>query len=290
MDKLNYLIRSATRQFKKAICPYCERNDYKTVKRKYLVTRLVECQNCNLLFRLPNDPVQFNDQFYQEEYFEGDGITTYMPKPEELKEMQVNNFSNTSKGIDNILPVIKSLISPVENIKLLDYGSSWGYISYSLKQNGINVQSYEISKPRAKYGNDHLGLDIKTSINELRSVNNIFFSSHVIEHVPSIKDMINNAIKLTRAEGPAYFIALSPNGSFERMESDPEDYHSNWGLVHPNYLSDKFYRKIFADYPYYLSSTPHDMDTIANWDKKEQYVGQMKGSELLIIVQLKSKG
>lgn len=286
-ERIKYLLRSLWHQFDKSNCPYCQGTKFSLVKRKFIVTRLVECNNCHLLFRLPADSKQFNEEFYQGDYEQSDGITTNLPTDEELIQLRSQNFVNTGKDVSRIIEILTLLFTGSDGVRILDYGASWGYMSYQLIQNGLNVQSYEISKPRANFGNKKLGLQIKTSIQDVNPTNQVFFSSHVIEHVPSIPEMIRHAKELTIDSDDVYFIAYCPNGSFDRLKNKPKQYHQNWGLVHPNYISDRFLQSIFSDCPYFIESDPFSFTALQNWNRMSQYTGSMKGDELLVIARLK---
>ena len=278
--KIAYFIRSVARYFSPRVCTNCGSTESSQVDRKYLVTQLFECNHCKLQFRHPVDSKVFNNSFYQEDYEQADGITTDLPDSDELQSMINSDFKDSAKNVDDFIRIFDALIK-TESYKLIDYGSSWGYMSYQFKKKGISTQSFEISKPRASYGNKHLGLNIATKEKELDTNNDVFFSSHVIEHVPSINGMVDLAKKLLLDSG--FFVAESPNGSGAYRKKDPLGFHKGWGLVHPNYLSGEFYEVQFQNNPYLILSSPYDFSMIRNWDQKSQLKGKLDGDQLLII-------
>src|SRR5439155_919539 len=140
---------------------------------------------------------------------------------------------------------------------------------------------YEISKSRAAYGVKNLGVEILTDEKYIRPGNDIFFSSHVIEHHPDISGMIRLAEK-TLAPG-GYFIAISPNGSLPFREKDPSAFHQAWGKVHTNYLNGDFYKHLFQNYPYYVGTNPFNMKNIHPLKQDECIVDELSGEELLVI-------
>lgn len=284
-QKLSYLLDSTLRVSESKHCPYCKSDSTKIIDRKFIVTTLLECNNCHLYFRHPYETQSSNSKFYQIEYKEKDNLTTELPSPEELKHLIKINFNTASnKNADRLIKIFEALCESLNGKKIIDYGASWGYISYQLKSAGLDVQSFEISKPRAAYGNNHLGLSIVENINNLAPGVDIFFSSHVIEHVPSIQEMIGHAKDLTAKNG--YFIALCPNGSAAFRASQAEAFHRFWGKVHPNLLSGNFYKYVFKDNPYYIGSNPINYEAIKSWDKNSQIVDSLSGEELLIIARL----
>jgi 2-polyprenyl-3-methyl-5-hydroxy-6-metoxy-1,4-benzoquinol methylase len=282
-QKIGYLLDCAARYFSPIHCPSCQSKNYSLLERKYLVSRLFECKGCGLYFRHPLDSVKENRDFYQSKYQQS-GITTYLPAEgsdlEKIKETIVNNPDNAKNAL-RIKGIFEALYPAQKDLSVLDYGASWGYITWQLKLYGYKVQSYEISQPRAHYGNLHLGLDIQTDENNLKAGNQIFFSSHVIEHVPVVSDMLALAAKLTLPEG--FVVTLCPNGSPEFRQKDPVGFHHVWGKVHPNYLNASFFQKYFAGKPLFISTTPFDLTALANWDKQSQHIGDLSGSELLVI-------
>ncbi len=281
-DKIKYFLRSSLHFFSPVVCPNCNSHKATKVDQKYFVTRLFKCDHCFLQFRHPLDSQNFNSSFYQEEYSQDDGITTDMPAPDELKQMIEIDFSNSPKNVSTFVKIFSSIVPDIRNAKLVDYGSSWGYMSYQFKKLGMSVQSFEISRPRANYGNTNLNLDIKSNPEELKSGNDIFFSSHVIEHVPSIPDMVNISKRVLSTGG--YFIAECPNGSQGFRDKNPANFSKAWGLVHPSYLSKDFYQWLFKECPYLILTSPYDLDQIKKWDHASQVTHQTDGDQLLVIV------
>lgn len=282
-QRIIYLIESAFRYWTSVRCPSCEGRNYKVLDRKYLITTLNECEECKLCFRHPTDSAEVNRAFYQEEYAEGDGITTFTPEPEDLKSLMNDGFSKfPTKNADRIKILFNDLFPGKANLKVVDYGASWGYISYQLVSCGFDVDSFEISKPRADFGNKHLQLHIHTDQDLIRNENEIFFSSHVIEHVPNPRATLGFARSKICKGG--LVVTLCPNGSQAFREANPERFKSMWGKVHPNFLTEKFFKKIALDCPYYIASTPEGWSRISSWDKRSQVISpDLTGPEILFV-------
>jgi transcription elongation factor Elf1 len=281
-QKLQYLLESAKRYNEPIECPYCKSPSASLIDRKYFFTRLYDCDDCHLYFRHPVEKISKNEAFYQNEYIEGDQITTTLPTNEELNVLQQEGFTHGNKNAERYKKIFDSLFPGNNSLRIVDYGSSWGYISSQFIKYGYDVQSYEISKPRAAYGNESLGLNILTDEANIRVENDIFFSSHVIEHHPSISDMLTLArLKLKKG---GYFIAISPNGSKQYREKNPEGFHRAWGKVHPNYLNVDFYRTIFKDEPFYIGSSPFNYDLIKSFNLNDQIIDDLASEELIVIV------
>ena len=210
-QKIEYFLESSFRYFSKVKCPNCDSVKCVLIDSKYIVTRLFECSDCHLCFRHPVEKNSVNEKFYQDDYKESDSITATLPDKDSLKNLIAEGFKTGNKNADRYIKLFKTLFKEGKKPNIVDYGSSWGYISYQIKNAGYSLQSFEISKTRAAYGNQNLGLDIRTNEKELKEGVDIFFSSHVIEHHPDLRGMLDLAAKLLSPGG--YFIALSPNGS-----------------------------------------------------------------------------
>jgi 2-polyprenyl-3-methyl-5-hydroxy-6-metoxy-1,4-benzoquinol methylase len=281
-QKFAYLIDSVLAFGQKIQCTYCGSGNCKEIDRKYLFTKLMECKNCHLYFRYPTDKKETNADFYQIDYKEADQITTELPDHSALEQMKINGFRTANKNGDRFLDLFARLFPSETSLKIIDYGCSWGYLTYQFKKAGHQVQGFEISRPRAEFGIKQLDLEISTDESLLRKENDIFFSSHVIEHHPDIAAMIGLGKSLLKNGG--YFVAICPNGSMTYRLKNKKAFHHAWGKVHPNYLNADFYKYVFTDQPYHISSSPIIKENIHPLQKDETVIDDLSGEELLIIV------
>lgn len=278
-QRVGYLLNSAINYFTPKKCPSCGTIGGKVIDRKFLVTRLICCKTCHLNYRHPLDAADFNKKFYNTSYTESDGITTELPNEKLLEQWLREGFAGSAKDMRHHIAVIESLCGDLKELKIVDYGANWGYGSYQFKQKGMIVDSYELATARAEFGKK-LNIDIKTEESKITSNNDIFYSSHVIEHLPSIPKMLALARRSLSKDG--YFIAFCPNGSNEFRSLHHHNFHRAWGLVHPNYLSADYYRYIFKDNPYYISSNPYALKAISQL-QNQQLIGDLRGEELMVI-------
>lgn len=109
----------------------------------------------------------------------------------------------------------------------------------------------------------------------------MFFSSHVLEHVPSVRQVFKLARRVTKQGG--LFIAFTPNGSEPFRRRDEQSFKWLWGEVHPNILTDEFYRNLFSGVPLLLASPPYDYREIGNWDRACRKEFELAGNELLAV-------
>jgi 2-polyprenyl-3-methyl-5-hydroxy-6-metoxy-1,4-benzoquinol methylase len=283
-QKIKYLFDSLVASGQRKQCPYCKSKNCREIDRKYLVTRLMECQVCHLYFRYPVDKMEINSDFYQEEYQETDNITTDLPDAITLGKMKLDGFSTAGKNGNRYINLFKKLFPSENSLRIIDYGSSWGYLTYQFKEDGHRVQAFEISRARAAYGRQNLGVDIQTEEKTLKPGNHIFFSSHVIEHHPDISAMIHLAKALLIDGG--YFIAFCPNGSTAYRLKNPDAFHHSWGKVHPNFLNSAFYKYVFKDNPHYIGTSPVNLEKIHPLERDEFIVDDLSGEELFVIVKI----
>ena len=276
---VGYLIRSIANLFdsERLKCPNCGSSYSATIQRKKLITRLVRCSSCQLLYRIPTDLPSHNFDFYQDTY--SHGFTTECPADESLQQLLSTGFTGSEKDYSVIASILRALNVPA-GAKILDYGCSWGYGTWQLREAGYKVLGYEISKPRANYAREKLGLPIVDDLSALDATCDVFFSYHVIEHVPTPQQVINLAKSLTQAGG--LFIAFTPNGSRQRLKRSPASFRSHWGYLHPNMLDDEFYEAALENCPTLFASSPYDLKSIGAWTRSTDLKLDLAGDELLV--------
>jgi 2-polyprenyl-3-methyl-5-hydroxy-6-metoxy-1,4-benzoquinol methylase len=257
-------------------CPNCGAPRPELVKRKYIVTALTRCRRCRILFRVPTDPRDFNASFYQSEY--SSGFTTDCPTAELLSRYTACGFRGTPKDFSGRVAILKSLgVAPRQRI--LDFGASWGYGTWQLARAGFDVVGCEISRTRARYARERLHVDVRHEAEAVRGPFDVVFSCHVLEHVPQPSRTLDWFRSVLRPDG--LIVAVTPNGSRERLEVNSGRYHRGWGQVHPYYLDAEFYETACADRPMLLASTPFDRAALSRWDGRTASRLDMRGSELL---------
>jgi SAM-dependent methyltransferase len=188
-------------------CPYCESDDTRLVKRKYLLIDLRRCARCGIMFRWPKDSVQRNARFYQKAYRQS--MTPVAPEQPEPAE-EDTFFANTGQDISARIGLLRTL---VPTGRVLDYGSSWGYGTYQLLAAGYQAVGFEISQPRADFARARLGVSTITDLAELhcdnRNAFDAIFASHVLEHLPSLAGVFERFVSLLAPGG--LLLAFVPN-------------------------------------------------------------------------------
>jgi len=246
------------------------------------------------MYRVPTTSKIENNKFYQKDYTGGgqslsndiENFTIDMPNIDASHDPKTIDYKNTEKDYSNNIKVLQSLkeLNKKDKIKLFDYGCSWGYGSYQIQQKGYEVTSFEISKSRANYAKTKLGIN---TIDDLSLVEDesfdIFFSAHVLEHLPEPKLTLDYALRIVKKDH--YLVIFVPNGSMHFKKIDPR-WDKLWGLIHPNLIDEEFYKNVFNDHQYFITSSfEDDKKNLQKFKEgKNNYIGRLDGGELLIIV------
>ncbi len=272
--KLKYLMWSASRcASADTSCPACQSTTTSQIKRKYLVTALYLCDECRLMFRVPKPAEVDNDEFYQDEYSQG--FTTDCPSPTMFEDMKRTSFRTTDKDYSQYIRVLRAA-GMREGQTIYDFGSSWGYGSWQLRQAGFRVYSYEISQPRARYATEKLGCQMY-SPEQIPERVDCLFSAHVIEHLVNPRILWDAALKTLKPTG--IVVLMTPNGEPSRAPVE-RNYHQLWGNVHPLLLTPEALCVMATKYGYAgrAYSSPYDSRQIALRQR-----GRLDGPELLLV-------
>lgn len=273
-NKLRYFAGSAAKQLRGQglSCPSCGGLGGAALDRKWGMTAMRRCSECSLLFRTPTTTAEENAQFYQEDYTEG--FTTEVPGDAELKRLLETRFAGEEKNYAGYIAVLEAL-GVKAGARLFDFGCSWGYGSWQLGQAGFAVDAFEISRPRAAFAAERLGVRLVEPLQAEQGSYDVFFSAHVIEHVPSVEAMVQQGLALLRPGG--LLVAFTPNGSAAFRQAQPRNWHLMWGLAHPQLIDSEWAMKRFAGKPLLLTSAPlhqpqhgHPLDEITRWDRSPQ--------------------
>jgi hypothetical protein len=196
--------------------------------------------------------------------------------------MLETGFAGSAKDYRTYLGVLKALGGLQVGSALLDYGSSWGYGTWQIRQAGYTATAFEVSKRRARYAEERLGLRAYSDPAELYGPYDWLFSSHVLEHVPSLRDLFVTANRLLRIGG--LFVGFTPNASDDCFTANPQRRHSLWGKVHPQLIDGRFVEANFRDSPCLVASSPYDLEAIRSWSQKDFCRLDLSGEELLVVL------
>lgn len=281
MRSLRYLFNSAIKTLagRGFECPSCRYPGGTVIDRKYLVTSLRRCGGCHLLYRTPTTTEAENAAIYQTAYTEG--FTTELPDLATLTRYRTAGFAGTEKDYRYHLDVLAA-VGGRPGQRVYDFGCSWGYGSYQIRMAGYRTDSYEISKPRAAFAAAELGVTIVPPEAAEEGGYDVFFSSHVIEHVPVVEAMIGLAGRLLKPGG--VMLTFTPNGGDEFRRVNADGWHHLWGFVHPQLVDRTYLEHRFRGHRYLIGSTPLPLEQLAGWVERAPLVLPLDGVELVIAV------
>jgi SAM-dependent methyltransferase len=219
--KMRYVRRILYHRWKGQIrvCPYCgPLAQVRLVRRKKMIVEILQCQTCHLWFRWPADTPGEHDSYYQED-FATDAPQIMLPSDAELDFLKQKNFFGSPLDINNKIHVLRAL-RPDGDGRVLDFGCSWGYGTFQLRQQGFDAVGFEVSRPRAEFGRKKLKLNIMDSFDELSKLPDggfdIIFSNHVVEHVPNIGPTFALLTRLLKDDGFIFHILPNFMGKLAR--------------------------------------------------------------------------
>ncbi|MBV9597850.1 MAG: hypothetical protein JOZ87_13395 [Chloroflexi bacterium] len=240
-----------------------------------MVTALFGCDACELMFRMPKSSQVEDRAFYERAYQQGP--TTDMPDPDELEALKRQSFAPIRRDYTGYIEVLRTLGIGAGD-RVYDYGASWGYGSWQFAQAGYQVYSYEISRIRARYAEQHLGCQMLAEPEAVPERVHCFFASHVLEHLAQPQTLWRIAVDVVRREGAV--VLFMPNGEPGCELRDPERYHQLWGRVHPLLLTSSAVAAMAARHGFetLAYSSPYDLDAIA-----ARRPGRLDGDELMVV-------
>jgi 2-polyprenyl-3-methyl-5-hydroxy-6-metoxy-1,4-benzoquinol methylase len=272
------------------VCPYCgSSTSVRLLARKKFIMDIVECTKCELIFRWPEDTEEYLDAHYQDKY-EDEAPQIRLPDPHDLPALQAEDFASLFGPDLNFKMGLIKAIRPTGRI--LDYGCSWGYATYLMRQNGYSAVGFDISKPRAGYAREHLGVPVIDSLDALAAHPNesfdIIYSNNVLEHLPSIGRALAACGRLIKPDGVAIHVLPNFSGKSRRTGE-----WLNWiGEDHPIAPTMNFFRKALPTAGlsrFAFATTPLDAEAIAAVSGRSgragQRAAQLEGDELLVVAQ-----
>jgi len=267
-------------------CPYCGPSaPVRLLKRKKLILEILECDQCRLIFHWPQDTAGELDTHYQDQYAEN-APQVRLPDPRDLRALKAENYASLfGPDLNRKIRMLKEIRATGQ---ILDYGCSWGFTSSLMEQSGYSVVGLEISKPRAAYAREHLGLQIIDSVEAIEAFPagsfDIIYSNHVLEHLPSIGRVLASFARLLRPDGitinalPNFFGSVRRTGMWLYLI----------GEDHPIAPGVEFFKKALPAAGlsrFAFASSPYDAATIAAVTSRSGQTLQLDGDELLFVAQ-----
>jgi len=225
------------------------------------------CQSCNTSFSMPRVN---SDGVYELIYQNAQNVRGYSRY---LKyQNEVIKQSNPLKFIANSEPsywgpvyALQHILMTDKKARILEVGSGLGYLTYSLKNDGYNVQGLEISKEavngaKEKYGDLYICDDLYNFAEKNIESYDVVIMTEVIEHLSDPKEFIQSIKKLLIQQGVCIF--TTPNKSFYPKDvawySDAPPVHCWWFSEDSiKYIADLYKMELkFIDFAKYYKKFP----------------------------------
>lgn len=149
--------------------------------------RLLQCQNCGLVFQDPSAVTLDLNEFYQDRY-----------RPEDFLPQRPAKVRKSHRE----LRLLERLISGRE---LIDVGCSYGFFVDVARQRGWNAKGVEVSQMAAEFARQTYGLEIFHGYLEQAAFPAESFDvvtiRHVLEHVPEPLAMLAEARRILKPGG-----------------------------------------------------------------------------------------
>jgi 2-polyprenyl-3-methyl-5-hydroxy-6-metoxy-1,4-benzoquinol methylase len=286
MPQLSFLGRVLLNYGADKRCPFCDSRKTQLASRKYFVLQLRRCTDCGLRFRWPKQTPEFSENYYQRTY--NQGLTTELPDKEALDRYIASGFIGSPWDHSFTIGVLKGLLPKG---RVLDYGCSWGYVTYQLKLAGYEAVGFEISKPRAGEGRRALGVEIVDTLQKLDEMPSASFdgvySSHVLEHLLSLKEVFAFFARVLKPNGIAMVMVPNCGGKLAR------ELGTGWGPMinekHTLSLDADFFQKNMPQFGFHVLtlSDPYEPSQV------KAALGQTgflpaEGQELMVVARRKS--
>lgn len=235
------------------------------------------------MFRWPKQNSHFNLGFYQTFYSRTHhSPVTDLPSDEELAGYKRAKFRGSPRDFHDYTALLNLL--GVQSV--LDYGCSWGYAAYQFKESGLEACGFEISKPRARFGREKLGVEIFDNEQSLLKSGLKFdciFSSHVFEHLPSPRIAFD--VFKAVAKPSSIWIIEVPNCGGENAISRGLEWGPFSSSLHPLSLTAEFFVNAFSGLSgnFHCADKPLDPPRLARAFQESPSAHSPTGDELVVL-------
>jgi len=283
LSRLSFLTRILLNYRSDKDCPYCASPDTQLKQRKLYLLELRTCTFCGLMYRWPKSTPDFAERYYQSRYKES-SLTTEVPAQAQLDRLLAANFSGSPKDFSRPIALLKEFLPTG---RVLDFGASWGYGTYQLKQAGYDAFGFEISRPRAAYGREHLDVQILDCLDDLRHIPShsidAIFANHVLEHLLSLREPFALFARILKPGGVA-LIAV-PNAGGELARSLGTRWRTLINEKHTLALDARFFERNLTAYGFNVRTfaDPYTVADLRHAIEKNLPLSADQGQELIIL-------
>ena len=193
--------------------------------------RLVECNNCNLIFQeqIPNK--EFSKQLY-ENIIDKENIFS---KKENFKKKWHQKLKYELELIQNLFD------KKTQEISILEFGAGWGYWSKYFGGKGFNVSAFEVSESRIKFMKKN-NIKILQDLENVSEKFDFIYSEETFEHISNPKETLLNLSNFLNNDG--YILLRFPSNFLFKFKIN-NNYQPKSDCAHPLEHINLFKRKSF---------------------------------------------
>ena len=165
---------------------------------EYVNFSIDKCSRCNLIFQKNILNKKYSEKFYDK----------YIDHEKVINSKKKNNIFKISKK-DTFF--FKKIFKNKKNVNVLEFGSGIGTWAISMKNEGYNVETIELSKSRRNFLKKEKIKSFK-NIKNLRKKYDLIYSDQTFEHLSEPGIVIKRLSKLIKKNGYLFF--KIPSGTF----------------------------------------------------------------------------
>ena len=219
-------------------CPICESDSASLIMKNYngyiVGTKfdIYSCSSCNLHFiHTKNIGSELYDIIYSS--VKTPGYDRYFKYSKQVKA-EKDPLKFLAAEEPSHFPVFK-ILSKEKNLKILEIGCGYGYLTYALNQAGHNAFGIDVSKNAINSAANNFGKyfacsDLESFIKKTKGKFDVVVATEVIEHVAAPKKFIKECLSALKYGGKIIFTTpdkdYAPRGSV--WDTDGPPVHTTW--------------------------------------------------------------
>ena len=196
-------VKDGSYEFEEVPCPVCDGKSFESLaeKDRYgLYMPVVICRDCGLIQTNPRMNQNAYNEFYNDEY-----RPLYVGKENPTGEFFRGQY-NKGRRIFEYLQA-NGLLKTYEDIFVLEIGCGAGGILHYFREQGCRVMGVDLGESYIEYGKCQYDLDLSFgTINtlDLNEAPNLIIYSHVLEHILTLNDELQNVFNILSDDGLLY--------------------------------------------------------------------------------------